>query len=89
MNNTVWHKKIKKKSKPNWGRKWVQAEAYRLEAWSTGKSYIQKKVHTNKILNEAHTHTHTQGITTTVGLQLYEREAELGGLTTDKQYHIT
>jgi hypothetical protein len=98
---TVWHKKIKKRSKPNWGRKWVQAEACQLEEWSTGWSkeisnkrnestpHTQQKreVHTNKILNEAHAHKGSpppprRTTTTNVGLQLYEKEAQLGGLTT-------
>ena len=50
--NTVWHKKIKKKSKKE-GRKWVQAEAYRLEKWSTGESDIQKKEREHPTQQEA------------------------------------
>ena len=47
-----------------------------------------------KTKNKAHAHKGSpppprRTTATTVGLQLYEKGAQLGGLTTDKQYHVT
>jgi hypothetical protein len=60
---------------------------------------LSKNVKSKRIKSKTkHTHTHThkgspppprRTTATTVGLQLYEKGAQLGGLTTDKQYHIT
>ena len=57
---------------------------------STPHTQQKSEVHTNKILNEAHAHKGSppppRGTTvTTVSLQLYKKEAQLGGLTTDTQ----